>query len=110
MSNTKFTKGEWEIKKSPFEVINIDHKNYLPYEISSGCQIIAAFYELDADTYLMASAHDMYKELELHVAAWENMYPSDVSDVDDMHMAEFEAIHKFIAGTKDLLAKARGES
>lgn len=110
---TKFTKGPWEIKNSPFEVINMDHKNYLPYEISSGCQIIAAFYELDADTHLIATAPDMYRAIEslideLNYAIDEINTMRDIHHTDNMTPADHwdkESLHN----AQILLAKARGE-
>lgn len=53
---------------------------------------------------------EMYSMLEHHLAAWSNLYPEDVSGVDDMHLTEFEAIHDFIRKTEALLSKARGEA
>uniref|UniRef100_UPI003563C9F6 hypothetical protein n=1 Tax=Shewanella sp. TaxID=50422 RepID=UPI003563C9F6 len=62
-----------------------------------------------ANAHLIAAAPEMYKMLECHLAAWSNLYPSDISDIDDMHKSEFEPVHKFISKTKELLDKARGE-
>lgn len=66
--------------------------------------------EVVARIALISAAPEMYAMLQAHIAAWENLYPSDVNDVDDINIGEFEAIHGFINKTKSLLAKVRGES
>jgi len=106
---TKFTKGEWSIgSKSIFPEVGTESGLFIHSHTNEYAGV--DFDESMANAHLIASAPAMYKELELHLIAWENMYPSDISYVGDMHAEEFKAIHKFINGTKELLAKARGES
>jgi hypothetical protein len=102
--NTKFTKGEW-ILSAQFKVAI--GGNRLTTQMTG--DRFASVEEREANAHLIAAAPDMYATLEMHVAAWDNLYPSDISDVDNMHLAEFQAIHEFLNKTKLLLAKARGE-
>lgn len=115
----KFTKGEWLVSdnkiNSPVRhIVKMPSSkptkyNGTMYACIGGFECETQTDEAEANAHLIAAAPDMYKELELHLIAWENMYPSDISYVDDMHIEEFKAIHKFINGTKELLVKARGE-
>ncbi|MFT5708003.1 MAG: hypothetical protein ACI9ES_002305 [Oceanospirillaceae bacterium] len=96
---TKFTKGPWTASNVGYYTM-VFSGGVLISEISSG----------NSNAHLIAAAPDMYTMLQAHIAAWDNLYPSDVNDVEEINIGEFEAIHGFINKTKLLLAKARGES
>jgi len=62
----KHTPGPWIIKKSPFEVINVDH-GMLTHEICSGYIMIAAIYvDHDSpDAHLLAAAPELLEALTM---------------------------------------------
>ena len=106
----KFTKGEWVVSGMDIGIRDAsDTQSYGMINII--CSIDGYDFKdnENCNAHLIAAAPEMYAMLECHLAAWDNLYPSNVSDIDDMHKPEFEAVHKFINQTKELLSKARGE-
>ena len=111
---TEFTKGDWIITEVPkssglcststghYQIETNDIYSFVTVQNEFRC-------ESKANANLIAAAPDMYRKMESHLAAWENLYPSNATDIDENNLAEFQAIHKLLASTKLLLAKARGE-
>lgn len=66
----KHTAGPWVIKKSPFEVYNVDH-GALTHHIVSGHTMIAALYahHESHDAHLIAAAPDLLDAL-MDLADW----------------------------------------
>ena len=97
MSDTKFTKGEWlaRASESPFShgFIYIDGGGF---DVSDSPDCVA-------NAHLIASAPDMYKEIENDIAYFECLL------IDAETLGEERAVQHKIDSKNELLKKARGE-
>lgn len=106
MSEAKFTKGEWKIHADKIGVIDKSdtQSNGMMQEV---CWIEEIFYsslESKANAYLIATAPEMYEDIERDIQWLEQMKSKFV-----LGSYEYRSICLRIEAKQKLLSKARGE-
>lgn len=113
----KHTPGPWIVKRSPFEVYNVDH-GALTHEICSGNLMIAALYanEDGPDASLIAAAPDLLEALEALADSAPSACcvdfhhkPGDYHDADESCPA-LDRYEAACLSARAAIARARGEA